>query len=573
MEETTASGETTPAPSRWPLVLAALGVLVVAGLLGALFATVGDDQPQLATQGLSDRSATPTPIPTPRPAPTPTTERIVTPPPPDVLPTPTPRPPLREPASPPLPRPTATLPTPTPVPVEPSPIPELEAAWAERREIAIDRIYAEGWGIDGNVLNGPGGLTIDLDGCPTLWDNTEGIVDGVIKIGHTTALSGSLAAYGNIGTGLETYFDYVNRTGGIGPDRLQLELLVRDDSYIATQTQDAVDELLVRERPFAITTLGSPNTFAVRGMLRDACVPQPFVMTAHPAWGDPENFPWTIGLQSSYATEAALWRAWIDENMANQAPVTVSALVMDNEFGLAYEQAFERAAAQSSVIDAVTFVRHDPAGSVLTNEITTLAAADPDVYISMTAGNPCLVAMQEVARVGLPEGTVKIQPSVCAAVSPYLAPTGDDGDGWLVFAGGFKDPTDDRWSADPYVAWMNDELLAAGLDPAVSLYSTGFGQFGWAHVEALRIAAELEGGLTRTNLLLAMWSLELDHPMLHDGIAFSTNGFNDPYPTEGSTVDRFDAATQSWITVGSAIELDGITLPCMWIAGAGGGCR
>ena len=39
----------------------------------------------------------------------------------------------------------------------------------------------------------------------------------------------------------------------------------------------------------------------------------------------------------SYATEAILWGAWIKQNLADQLPVTVAGLVMDNDFGLAYE--------------------------------------------------------------------------------------------------------------------------------------------------------------------------------------------------------------------------------------------
>ena len=35
-------------------------------------------------------------------------------------------------------------------------------------------------------------------------------------------------------------------------------------------------------------------------------------MTGHQAWGDPDNNPWTTGLQLSYATESLLWGSWIE---------------------------------------------------------------------------------------------------------------------------------------------------------------------------------------------------------------------------------------------------------------------
>ncbi len=77
-----------------------------------------------------------------------------------------------------------------------------------------------------DILTGPGGWTVDLSDCPEDWTNDAGVADGVITIGHTTAQSGALAAYGNIGVGMDAYFDYVNESGGIGPDGLQIDLLI-----------------------------------------------------------------------------------------------------------------------------------------------------------------------------------------------------------------------------------------------------------------------------------------------------------------------------------------------------------
>ena len=58
----------------------------------------------------------------------------------------------------------------------------------------------------------------------------------------------------------------------------------------------------------------------------------------------------------SYATESLLWGSWIEANY--DEPVTVAALVMDNDFGLAYEQGFDAFAEESDIIESVEFVRH-----------------------------------------------------------------------------------------------------------------------------------------------------------------------------------------------------------------------
>ena len=82
--------------------------------------------------------------------------------------------------------------------------------------------------------------------------------------------------------------------------------------------------------------------------------------------------------------------------------VKVAGLVMDNDFGLAYELGFEAyAEGKLDIVVEYLPVRHDPAAPTVTNEVTTIAAFDPDVFISMTAGNPCLLATQEVEASGL----------------------------------------------------------------------------------------------------------------------------------------------------------------------------
>ena len=158
-----------------------------------------------------------------------------------------------------------------------------------------------------------------MSSCPDDWSDTTGITDSQVRIGHTTAQSGNLAACGDIAYGWENYFNWINENGPIlvsGSPR-DLVLVVKDDGYVAAQTIEFVDELIEAENVFSILTLGSPNTLAVYDKINEECIPQPFVMTGHPAWGDPVNHPWTTGLQMSYSTESILWGAWIKENLAD----------------------------------------------------------------------------------------------------------------------------------------------------------------------------------------------------------------------------------------------------------------
>ena len=456
----------------------------------------------------------------------------------------------------------------------------IEGIWAEAaatRSAIVDKISSKmnsgDWGINSdNVLIGPSGFEIDLNNCPADWSNTHGLTDSEIRVGQTTVMSGNLAAYGDISNGWENYWDWINdELGGIGGR--ELVMIIKDDGYVAAQTIEYVDELIESSNVMALHGLGSPNGLAVYDKINDECIPHLFYASGHPAWGDPVNHPWTTSHQMSYSTEAMLWGTWIKSNLADKLPVKVAGLVMDNDFGLAYEMGFEAYAENNpDVVSEYLPVRHDPAAPTLTNEVTTIAAFDPHVFISMTAGNPCLLAIQEVEASGLLDRlSAAFTPSVCKGVAAYMAPAGMAADGWWIVGGGVKDITDPQYIDEPFVEFIHETLRGGGLDPSISMLGTGY-YFAVPWTETLRIANELPGGLTRTNVMLAARNLHIWHPLMMDGITYALDGAVDAYAIEGSDFSRFDAEAQTWNQIGDLVDANAGTPNCAWDK-ANGGCR
>lgn len=457
----------------------------------------------------------------------------------------------------------------------------MYAAAARRAEIIAslsEGIHNGVYGVRHDTLYGPSGFKADLRARPDNWSNVTGITGTSIRIGNTTPLSGNLAAYGNIARGLANYFDWVNENDPVMVDETPrgIQLVVKDDGYVAVRTVALVDELIQHENVFSILTLGSPSTLAVYDKLNQECIPHPFAVSGHPAWGDPVNHPWTTGLQMSYSTEAILWGEWIKRNIEDLLPVRVSSVVMDNDFGLAYELGFEQwASANPQVVAEFVPVRHDPATSTLLPELDIIRRLNPDVFISMTAGNPCLLAIQEAYSSGLTHEVrarhgVMFTSSVGKGVAAYMAPAGRAGDGWLIVDGGVKDVTNPV-NTEPFAEFITNNLQHAGLDPPVPLYGVGY-VYGYPYVEALRVAAALPGGLTRTNFMLAVRALDIYHPLLSDGIKFRLNGNEDAFPVEGSSISRYHAALRTWMTDGETIDVTGSTPACAWDL-EHGGCR
>ncbi|MEZ5266499.1 MAG: hypothetical protein R2755_32955 [Acidimicrobiales bacterium] len=76
-------------------------------------------------------------------------------------------------------------------------------------------------------------------------------------------------------------------------------------------------------------------------------------------------------------------------------------------------------------------------------------------------------------------------------------------------------------------------------------------------MQTLKVAGELDGGLTRANLMVAARSMEMTHPMCLDGIKFSLNGNADAYWIEGSDLSKYDAASSPGSRGADIIELSG----------------
>jgi branched-chain amino acid transport system substrate-binding protein len=459
---------------------------------------------------------------------------------------------------------------------------EWEALWADERAAIVERIESEGFGLsaDGKTLTGPEGFTIDLSTCPSGWSNTEGLTDTQIKIGHTTALSGTLADYGNIAKAMELTFAHYNELGTFtdseGKART-IQLIVKDDGYDSARTIPLVDELIDAEKVFAMWTLGSPNTLKTYDKLNQRCIPQPFSMTGHPAWGDPVNHPWTTGLQMAYNTEAVLWGAFIEERLEEfGGQAKVAALVMNNDFGKAYDSGFKAFLAQSPQAANIDYVTEiiEPQAPTIKDPMTTLAAEQPDVFIAMTAGTSCTQAITEAAENGMKDQVPYLfQPSVCKSASfvgkDKVGGDGSASDGWWIIGGGAVDFNADATTGEPFVDFGRELLSEAGNDYHTSgSFGCGF-IFSWAAVQALQIAGELEGGLTRTNLILAIRSMDMTHPLFLEGIKFNNNGNADAYFVEGSDIAQYDAAGQQWKQEGAIIELSGASGLCAFDQSSG----
>src|SRR4051794_20393531 len=159
-----------------------------------------------------------------------------------------------------------------------------------------------------------------------------GATDTEIKIGNIMPYSGPASAYGIIGKTEAAYFKKINDAGGINGRKI--DFISYDDAYSPPKTVEQVRKLVESDEVFVVfAPLGTPSNAAIQKYMNQKKVPQLFVATGASRWGDPEHFPWTIGLAPSYRSEARIYATYIKQNFPGK---TIGILYQNDDFGKDY---------------------------------------------------------------------------------------------------------------------------------------------------------------------------------------------------------------------------------------------
>jgi len=402
------------------------------------------------------------------------------------------------------------------------------------------------------------GTSLDLDACPDDWEATTGVDGDEIRIGISLPQSGALAAFGPIADGMEAYFDYINENDPI--DGKELVLISRDDAYEAGRTVANVEEMIDIDEIFAFAYMvGSPNNAAARPILNEACVPQAFAATGLPIWGDPANFPWTLGGLLAYNTEASVWC----DNIVAEAGegATVAALFMNNDFGKSYQVGIEECAAAGK-IDLVANEVHEATAPDIQNEITSMIATEADAFIFGSTGAFCPQSAAGVA--GSSWRPLFYVSNTCSNLAAFFAPVQEqagllaDEGAAVRMASNVKNFTDPVYADDPAIILGKQILDDAGLSD-VGSQTTGV-LFAYNLEQVLREAAA-SGELNRVSFQQAMWNQNSPNPYLLDGVEVITDGVNDAYAVEGARIEQIvvNDGALSFEAISELISVEGQT--------------
>ena len=159
-----------------------------------------------------------------------------------------------------------------------------------------------------------------------------GVTATTIKLGISSPLTGIASpGYSKIPGAMKAYFDYVNTNGGVYGRKITL--VSKDDQYIPTTAVAKANELILRDRVFALVgTLGTASTKALTAstQLSKRGVPSLFVNTGWSGFADKKAYPTTFSILPSYQVEAKIMAKFIKEKYTGKK---LALIYQDDDFG------------------------------------------------------------------------------------------------------------------------------------------------------------------------------------------------------------------------------------------------
>src|SRR5690348_8065896 len=206
-----------------------------------------------------------------------------------------------------------------------------------------------------------------------------GATDAEIKVGNIMPYSGPASAYGVIGRTEAAYFQKVNAEGGINGRKI--EFISYDDAYSPPKAVEQARKLVESDEVLLIfNSLGTPSNTAIQNYLNGKKVPQLFVASGASKWNDPKRFPWTMGWQPSYQSEAHIYAKYILKEKPN---AKIGVLYQNDDFGKDYLKGLKDALGNKSsmIVAAESYETSEPS---IDDHVVKLKAAGVDVFISVT---------------------------------------------------------------------------------------------------------------------------------------------------------------------------------------------
>jgi ABC-type branched-subunit amino acid transport system substrate-binding protein len=372
-----------------------------------------------------------------------------------------------------------------------------------------------------------------------------GASDSEIKIGNIMPYSGPASAYGTIGKAQAAYFNKINAEGGINGRKINF--ISYDDAFSPPKAVEQARKLVESDEVLLIfQPLGTQSNSATQKYMNAKKVPQLFVATGATKWGDPQNFPWTMGWQPNYQSEGRIYAAYILKNFPNGK---IAALWQNDDAGKDQMKGLRDGLGDKAnmIIADKSYEVSDP---TIDSQIVALKDSGADIMMTWAAPKGAAQAIRKVAELGWKP--VYFLGNVSTSVAAVLKPAGLENSKGIISTAYLKDPTDPLWKDDPgiktWLAFM-DKYFADGDKTNIN------NVYGYASAQTMvQVLKQCGDNLTRENVMKQAANLrDFRTEVLLPGIAVNTSA-TDFAPISQLQLMRFKG--ERWELFGDVISAD-----------------
>jgi ABC-type branched-subunit amino acid transport system substrate-binding protein len=369
-----------------------------------------------------------------------------------------------------------------------------------------------------------------------------GATDAEVKIGNIMPYSGPASSYGVIGKTEAAFFKMINDQGGINGRKINF--ISYDDAYSPPKAIEQARKLVESDEVLLIfQPLGTPSNSAIMKYMNAKKVPQLFVASGGTKFGDPKNFPWTMGFQPNYQSEGRIYAKYIRDHFPNSK---IAVFWQNDDAGKDQFKGLKDGLGDkaSMIIAEKSYEVSDPS---IDSQIVALHDSGADIFFSWAAPKGSAQAIRKVGELGWKPKFFLA--NTATSVASVLKPAGLDYSKDIISTVYLKDPTDPTWDKDPAVLkWREfmDKYYPDG-DKA-----NANNVYGYVQAEAMaQVLKQCGDNLTRENVMKQAANLKNFHTdLMLPGIMVNTSA-DDYFPIEQMQLMRFNG--QAWELFGDVI--------------------
>jgi len=299
-----------------------------------------------------------------------------------------------------------------------------------------------------------------------------GATDTEIKIGNIMPYSGPASAYGVIGRTEAAYFRKINAEGGINGRKINF--ISYDDAYSPPKAVEQARKLVESDEVLLIfDPLGTPSNTAIQKYMNAKKVPQLFVSTGATKWNDPQNFPWTMGWQPNYQSEARIYARYILKERPN---ARIGVLYQNDDYGKDYLKGLKDGLGDKAASMIVAEDAYEIAETTVDSHVVKMKSLDADVFVDIATPKFAAQAIRKIGEIGWKP--LHILNSVATSIGAVIKPAGFQNAQGIISVAYLMDPSDPTWKDDPGMKAF-DEFLAKYFpegNRADSLLVTGYNE-------------------------------------------------------------------------------------------------